>query len=266
MKKKLLALITVIISFYILICGLLYFSQEKILFVPEKLPEDFKFNFPQKFEEINIRVNDGKILNGLLFKVKKSKGLLFYLHGSGGSLRTWGDVAKTYTKMQYDIFMLDFRSYGKSEGEITSEKQLFQDDQTVYNYFRKRYAENKIIILGYSLGTGLAAKLASENNPKLLILQAPYYNLTDMMNRQYKILPPFILRYKLATNAYIRKCKMPVIIYHGTNDQTIYYGSSLKLKREFKNSDTLITLKGEGHEKITDNLQYQSSLEKILNR
>jgi alpha-beta hydrolase superfamily lysophospholipase len=230
------------------------------------LEKNYIFGFAEKFEEINIKTKDGKRLNAILFKANHSKGLIFYLHGNADCLSSWGEVAKTYTDLDYDVFMLDYRGYGKSEGKIKNQNQLFEDNQTAYNELKKRYRENKIIVLGYSIGTGLASKLASENHPKLLILQAPYYNLTDMMKQRFSFVPTFILKYKLATNEYLKNCKMPVVVFHGNQDEVIYYGSSLKLEKEFKRQDTLITLNGQQHNGITDNEDYKKELEKILNR
>lgn len=264
MKKRIIRVLTILFSIYILLCGLLYFFQEKLIFFPQKLDKNYQFQFGQKFEEFNIKTTDGKLINGLLFKADSSKGLIFYLHGNAGSLSSWGDVAKTYTDLNYDVFILDYRSYGKSEGEINGQNQLFEDNQTAYNELKKSYNENKIIVLGYSIGTGLASKLASTNNPKLLILQAPYYNLTDMMKQRFSFIPTFILKYKFATNEYLKNCKMPVVIFHGNSDEVIYYGSSLKLKEEFKKQDTLITLNGQGHNGMTDNEEYKMELTKIL--
>lgn len=249
---------------YIIVCGLLFFFQEKLIFFPQKLEKDYRFNFTQNFEEVNIRTSDSKLLNGILFKADSSKGLIFYLHGNAGSLASWGGVAKTYTDLHYDVFMLDYRGYGKSGGSINSQGQLFQDVQTAYDKLKNKYEEDKIIVLGYSVGTGLAAELASANNPKLLILQAPYYSLTDMMRHDYPVIPTFILKYKFETDDYIKNCKMPIVIFHGDQDEVIYYGSSLKLKEEFKKQDTLITLVGQGHNGMTENQDYQTEIKKIL--
>jgi pimeloyl-ACP methyl ester carboxylesterase len=266
MKKGLLKLLKILAGLYILLCLLLYFFQEKLIFFPQHLDKNYKFEFGQKFEEINSKATDGKLINGLLFKADYSKGLIFYLHGNAGSLSSWGKVAKTYTDLNYDIFMIDYRSYGKSEGEINGQNQLFEDNQIVYNELIKKYSEDKIIVLGYSIGTGLASKLASTNNPKLLILQAPYYNLTDMMKQRFSFIPTFILKYKFSTNEYLKNCKMPVVIFHGNSDQVINYGSSLKLKKQFKAKDTLITLNGQGHNGMTDNEEYKKELAKILTK
>jgi pimeloyl-ACP methyl ester carboxylesterase len=266
MNKMILKTIIIIAGLYLLVCALLYFFQENLIFFPQKLAKDYRFNFDQPFEELNIPVKDKSLLHGLLFKADSSKGLIFYLHGNGGALDTWGEVARAYTGLNYDVFLLDYRGYGKSEGVISGQKQLFEDIQTVYDSLKTRYPENKIIVLGYSIGTGPASKLASVNSPKLLILQAPYYSLSDMMRHAYPIIPTFILKYKFATNNYLKDCKMPVVIFHGNQDEVIYYGSSLKLQSIFKQQDTLITLKGQGHNGITDNPDYKIELQKILAR
>jgi uncharacterized protein len=266
MKKMLITVLIIIGGLYIVVCGLLYFMQEKLIFYPQVLDKNYQFGFALPFEELTIPTSDKSRLHGLLFKADSSKGLIFYLHGNGGALDSWGEVARTYTALNYDVFLLDYRGYGKSDGVIYGQQQFFDDVQTAYDSLKTRYAENKIIVLGYSIGTGSAAKLASANNPKLLILQAPYYSLTDMMRHTYPIIPPFILKYKFETNNYLKACKMPVVIFHGDQDEVIYYGSSLKLKALFKKQDTLITLQGQTHNGITDNTDYKRELQRILSQ
>ena len=266
MKKVLMIILKILLVLFVIIPGLLFLFQEKLIFFPQKLDKNYQFSFEQKFEEINVKTIDGITLNGLLFKAESSKGLIFYLHGNAGSLSSWGEVAGTYTDLNYDIFILDYRGYGKSEGSISGEGQLFQDIQTVYDELKNKYNEDAIIVLGYSLGAGLAAKIAATNNPQLLILQAPYYSMTDMMRHTFPLIPTFILKYKLTTNEFIKHCKMPIVIFHGKQDEVIYYGSSLKLKELFKEKDTLITLNGQGHNGMTDNRDYKIEIQKILTR
>jgi len=258
------AIISILLGIYILICGLMYFFQEKLIFFPDKLEKDYKFNFTQKFEEIYITTVDQKVLHGLLFKADSSKGLIFYLHGNGGAVDRWGDVAETYTRLHYDIFVLDYRGYGKSEGTIASEAQLFQDVQQAYDEMLKRYDEHQIVVLGYSIGTGPATKLASTNHPKLLILQAPYFSLGDMVQHGYPFVPPFLLKYKLETNKYITECKMPIVLIHGDVDEIIPHSQSVKLKALLKDTDQFITLKGQGHNGMTFQQEYKEALERVI--
>lgn len=259
-------ILIILLVLFLSIGAFLFLFQEKLIFFPQKLDKSYQFGFEQNFEEINIKTGDRKLLNGLLFKSDSSKGLIFYLHGNAGSLSSWGEVAKTYTRLHYDVFMPDYRGYGKSEGSISSQRQLFSDVQNAYDEMLKVYRESKIIVLGYSIGTGLAAKLASTNNPKLLILQAPYYSMADMMQHLFPFIPKLMLKYRLETNMYLKDCKMPIVIFHGDQDEVIYYGSSLKLKEQFKKQDTLITLTGQGHNGMTNNPDYEIEIQKILTR
>jgi pimeloyl-ACP methyl ester carboxylesterase len=266
MLKKAMLTLLIILGVYALICMLMYTFQEKFIFLPDKLDKDHRFSFSGPFEEINITTEDEKMLHGVLFKSDSAKGLIFYLHGNAGSIDSWGHVAELYTSLQYDIFLLDYRGYGKSDGTIKNEEQLFQDIHAAYNEVLKRYDEANVIVVGYSIGTGPAANLASTNNPKLLILQAPYYSLTDVMKHTYRIIPTFLLKYKLELYRYIPDCRMPIVLFHGDEDGVIPYNQSLKLKKLLKPSDTLITIKGLGHNGMTFNSDYIREIERVLKK
>lgn len=264
MKKLLIRIILILSFLYVTFCGFFFFFQEELIFHPTKLDTNYIYKFNQKFEEINIKSDDGQILNGLLFKADSTKGVIFYLHGNAGALNTWGNIAPFYTYLGYDLFFLDYRGFGKSEGKIENQTQLFQDIQFAYDEIKRRYDEDKIIILGYSIGTGLAAYLASSNNPSLLILQAPYYRLTDVIQDICPIVPDFAVKYKLETYKYIEKCKNPIVIFHGDMDEVINYGNSVRLTKRMKDTDQFITLKGERHNSITENEVYKAEMIKIL--
>jgi uncharacterized protein len=261
-----LKLLLILFFLYLLICALLYLFQEHLIFFPEKLKRDHQFSFDQKFEEIFIRTRDQKLLHGLLFKADSSKGLVFYLHGNAGSLRAWGEVAQTYTGLQYDVFMLDYPGFGKSEGSIRSQEKLQLDVQQAYDEMKTRYSEDQMVVLGYSVGSALAAKLASTNNPRMLILQAPFYSMTDMMKRTYPIIPAALLKYRWETNECIPGCRMPIVLFHGRQDEVIYYRSSVKLRKLMKTTDTLITLDPQSHNGMTNNPEYRSAIKKILSK
>jgi len=253
------------IGLYILLCLILFLVQEKLIFKPEKIPAHQKFEFNQDFEELFVSATDKKRINGLLFKTENSKGLIFYMHGNVGSLNSWGMAPTNYIRLNYDVFIYDYRSYGKSEGSISSERQLFSDNQLMYDEIKKRYTEDNIIILGHSLGSGMAAKLAADNRPKMLILLTPYYSMTKMMKSLYPYLPVFILKYKFATHKYLRNCKMPIVIFHGDADQLIDCSDSKQLSRDFKPGDRLVILKDQNHYRVNENQDYKAELKKILN-
>jgi len=263
MKLSLWIILRNLLLIYLLLCGLLYVFQENLIFFPQKLDRQYQFEFTQSFEEIFIRAEDGVLLHSLLFRVEEPRGVIFYLHGNAGSLRNWGSVAKVYNDLQYDVFLLDYRGFGKSEGSISSESQMYSDVQAAYDTLRNKYKEEQIVVLGYSIGTGPAAKIASENNPSLLILQAPYYSLSDLVSRIYPFVPTFLLKYKFPTYRFLEETQMPVVVFHGTDDSVISHESSIKLKNKFPHI-TLVLLEGQGHNGMTENRVYQEELKLVL--
>ena len=268
MKSQVITFLSILLILYLLICMLGYFFQEKMIFLPQTLPTDYSFQQYDNFEEKTVKMQDGKKLHALLFKAEDPKGIIFYLHGNAGSLEGWGSVAETFIALNYDVFVPDYRGYGKSEGTIEREKQLHEDMQSLYEELKKNYPENKIIVLGHSIGSGMAARLAAVNQPKLLILQAPPYSLPDLAKNTtpLQIFPSFLFRYKLETGKYVSAAKMPVLVLHGDEDEVVYYGSSLKIQKHFKPEDTLITLKGLGHNNFLETPIYKAEIRKILER
>jgi pimeloyl-ACP methyl ester carboxylesterase len=257
-----------IILLYLCLCGFYYFFQEKLLFnTSVKLKHEHIFKFSEPFEERYITMPDNKKLNGVLFKAKESKGLILWFPGGRGMIDSIGVDSKIYTDLKYDLFVLNFRGYGKSEGEISSEKQFNQDMQSVYDYFKKEYQEKNIILFGYSAGTGPAASIAANNNPKMLILQAPYYSMENEAKRAFYYLPiSFLNRYEFPVYSYLEKTKCPIVIIHGDNDKKIPAKTSSYLLKEFlKPNDQLVILKGQGHNYFLENKEYLHELSRIIN-
>lgn len=269
LNKTLVKIIRSIAIVYVGLTVLGVVFQEKMIFYPQVLPQDYQYRFGVPFEERNYTTPDGVALNTLFFPVttpeKQSKGIILYFHGNAGSLAGWGSAAKTYTDMGYDVLIMDYRGFGKSGGRISSEAQLFADAQLLYDNLKQDYSEDKIVVLGYSIGTGVASHLASQNSPKLLILQAPYSSLADLARAIYTPLAPtFLLTYRLDNYAYVQNVSAPIVIYHGNRDEVVPYEQGKKLSTVLKPNDQFVTLVGQGHMGITHNLDYQQSLKAIL--
>lgn len=264
MKKILLKVVVILSVLYALFCGGFYLFQERLIFYPQKLDKDYHFNFKGNFEELNIKTQDGLRLNSLLFKADSTKGVILFLHGNAGALDTWGGLAPFYTEQNYDILFVDYRGFGKSEEKIENQAQLFNDMQTVYDTMKLKYGEDRITIIGYSIGTGPAAYLASKNKPQRLILIAPYYSLTSIVKSICPIVPEFLIKYKLETYKYITDCSMPVTIFHGKEDEVIDYENSVRLGKLLNAKDNLILIDSTGHNDILDNEIYKTNVMGIL--
>lgn len=257
----------VLFIIYIIISVAIYYLQDYLLFKPEKLPEDFQFYYEnQDIKEYNLETRDGAVINALLFKPKgESKGIVFYLKGNSKSIKGWGKFAVDFTRHNYNVLMVDYRGFGKSTGR-RSQKAIKRDLQEVYNKIKEETSENRIIVYGRSLGSGFAAKLASMNSPKMLILDAPYYSLTKVTARYAPFMPLSILiKYPLPTYKWLKYVQCPIHIIHGTNDTLIPYKTSVKLSKVNPKLTKLHTVIDGGHKNLNNFESYHKMLDEIIN-
>ena len=138
--------------------------------------------------------------------------------------------------------------------------------QAVYDAMKLKYGEDRITIIGYSIGTGPAAYLASENSPQRLILVAPYYSLTNVVKSICPIIPEFLIKYKLETYRYIPDCDVSITIFHGSDDKVIDSENSVMLGNLLNAKDNLILIDNIGHDNILENEAYRRNTVEILSK
>lgn len=259
-------IIIVIVSIYVFTNVAAYFLQEKFLFKPEKLPSDFKFQYgEQKAVEHNLYIGDDIRINGVHFSIPKPKGIVFYLKGNSRSIKGWGKFAVDFTRLGFDVVMMDYRGFGKSTGRRT-EKNIKDDLQRVYDILKNKVEEKYIVIYGRSMGSGFATKLASNNNPRMLVLESPYYSMSKMAKRYIPFMPAsLILRFPITTYKWIKYVKCPIKIIHGTKDKLIPYKSSLSLSGINPKLTRLYSVIGGGHNNLHTFEEYHRMMEEVLN-
>ena len=236
-----------------LILTMLYFLQEKLIFLPTKLPQDYVYTFNAEFEELFLTASDGAQLNALQFYAENPKGLLLYFHGNAGDLSRWGSIVEPFTDLGYDVLVMDYRTYGKSTGKL-SENTLFSDAQLFYDHALEKYAAKNIIIYGRSLGASIATHLASNNDCKKLILETPFYSLQETAQERFPFLPTKqLLKYEMPSFEFIQKVSEPIRIFHGTKDNVISYESGKRLFESIPhNHKKMYTIQNGGHNNLSD--------------
>ncbi len=262
-----LTIILIVVGLYIAANFVIYFWQEKFLFKPEKLPADFEYKYGEEIEfmEYNLETVPGVNINGIHFCLDKPKGVVLYLKGNSRSIKGWGRFAVDFTRLGYDVIMIDYRGFGKSTGKRT-EAGIKKDLQFIYDEMKKQVAEKYIILYGRSMGSGFAAKLASTNNPRMLILESPYYSIKKTARRYTPFLPlSLLLRFPIPTYKWLKYVSCPIKILHGTNDRLIPYKTAVKLSKINPENTRLYSVIGAGHNNLYTKEEYHRMLDEILN-
>jgi alpha-beta hydrolase superfamily lysophospholipase len=251
---------------------LLQYFQEKVVFLPVSLPQEHEFNFEIHFEEYLWDTPfEGKI-NGLHFKIDRPKGVILYFHGNADNLRRWGKIASEFTHFGYDVLVMDYRGYGKSSG-ARNEDFLYSDAQFFYDFARVHYGEENTVVYGRSLGGAFAVRMAAENHPKCVILEAAFYNLQDIVNRWLpgkvtdRVSPR--MTYHFLSNENITKVNVPLYHFHGTKDKVVPLTSGKKLFEVFETAHPdlekkFIEIKGGSHDDLAKFEEFSEVMKKVL--
>lgn len=264
-KQRLKRFIAFILLIYVMINASLYLFQDRILFRPTVLEQNYQFEFAHNFEELFLETEANAVINAIHFKVEKPKGVILYFHGNQGDLQRWGKITEYFVEKQYDVFLMDYRSYGKSTGKL-SEEALYKDAESMYNHLKKQYSEGGITVYGRSLGTTFAAYVASRNNPKQLILETPYCSIEDVAKKRFPLIPVTqFINYHFPTYSFINNVTCNVTILHGTSDKVVPYASGQKLYQYASKVKTaFITIKGAGHNNLIEFESFHLTMDSIL--
>jgi len=264
-KKKLFRITKILLLIYGIIGIGIYYLQEYLLFRPVVIAANTPYQFSTPFEEMKIPMNNTTSISIVAFKTSMPpKGLVLYFHGNRTNIGRYARFAPNFTNKGYEVWMIDYPGYGKSTGKL-SEAVLYKMAEQFYTLGRSRFSKDSIIIYGKSLGTGIAAWLASRKDCKALILETPYYSITSLAERYFPIYPiEELVHYKIPTHSFLKNTSAPITIFHGTSDWVITYSNATRLIPSLKPGDQFITIAGGGHHNLNTYPIFHQKLDSIL--
>ena len=257
-------LAAIALAIYTALLAAIWQWQERLLFAPVLLPFEHRFDFGADVHERWIEA-PGARLNALHLQLPHPDGVVFFLHGNGGNLQSWFVNTDFYRQANVDLFMIDYRGYGKSSGHIESQAQLEADVRIAWAQVAARYAGQHRAILGRSLGTGLAASLAAEVQPELTVLVSPYRSMAALAGEHYPWVPKALVRYPLRTDEALPRIDTPVWMAHGQADNLIPIRHAEELQALTPRSQ-LLRVAGAGHNDIQQFEAYLDGLRQVLRR
>ena len=174
-----------------------------------------------KFQEINIPFEGGSI-NGLKFSAAEPKGAILFFHGNFGDVSGWGAYGADFAALGYDFYIFDYPGYGKSDGKISSQDQLFASADAMSRYVLAQHSPRKLAMIGYSIGSGIAAQQAAKWDAARLILLAPYFSFERLAHEKIPFVPKFLIRYKIPTAEFLQAVRgTQITLIHGAADELI---------------------------------------------
>ena len=261
--RKVRTVFFILVVTYLVAGILLYFLQDLLLFHPLPKKMNYQYQFNQNFEELNIPVGE-RNLNIIKFKpAGETKGLVIFFHGNMKNVEHYKKYPGFFISKNFEVWMPDYPGFGKSTGERT-EENIYFDARLVYDLATQSNNTNNILIYGKSIGTGVAAYLASVKPCKSLVLETPYYNIDALAGSYVPFYPVTAMtRYSFPVNLYIKNTSVPVTIFHGMDDEVVPFSHSLRLKKE-KDDVELIKIEKGRHNNLSSFPIFITTLDSLL--
>lgn len=249
-EKKILRFAALLLLFfagyYVYRAADLYFHQEKYVYHPEKIWTATPASEGLPYEDLTLQSSDGMRLSAWYIPAEQSKGSVLFLHGNARNMSADLDAIKMFHDLGYNVLTLDYRGYGKSEGR-PDEEGTYRDAQAGWDWLVgvKGESPKRIVICGRSLGSAIAADLASKNASGALILEAAFTSMSNAAQGIYPYVPvKFLSRYRYDTLNKLKNVRCPVLIVHSREDELIPFRHAEQLYAAVSGRKDLLELGG----------------------
>ncbi|MCC7408504.1 MAG: alpha/beta hydrolase [Phycisphaeraceae bacterium] len=198
-------------------------------------------------------------------KPREDRPVILLLHGNAGNVTHRYEWADDLVRLPADVFMLDYRGYGKSQGS-PDEAGVYLDSQTAWKFLTedRQIDPRRIILLGESLGGAVAVDLASRVQPGGLVIQSSFTSIHDVVRWHYRWIPPFLIRTKMDSLSKLAKVHCPVLVIHGQDDEVISYDMGQRLFNAAHEPKTLYSVEGGDHGNLVMGERYVPTLREFL--
>ncbi len=262
--RKMIGFLTTGITIYAFILILMYLFQEKMLFFPQPLPP---LNYRQYHSEFEITIKNGDVkLVGWFIKgeISEKKPLIIYFGGNAEEVS--GNLPSIDRYKNESFLFINYRGYGDSEGR-PGQKELFADALVIYDEIVKReqLSPEHIVLLGRSLGSGVAVHLADQRPVKAIILVTAFDKLADVAQSHYPIFPvKWLLKHPFDSVKTAARVRQPALNIMAENDRIIPNRFSENLMRNWGGPTTSVLIRGADHNDIDMYDEYWDAINNFL--
>jgi fermentation-respiration switch protein FrsA (DUF1100 family) len=233
---------------YLSLSALLYSNQRSIMYHPQKQVHELSYYNLGSTEEITFTTKDGIKLQAWYRPPDNKQSMVIFLHGNAGNLEHRTDKLKQLAKMGYGFVIPAWRSFGKSEGS-PSMAGLYLDAEAAIDFVQtKGYKIEETILIGESLGTGIATEMATRHRFKGLFLITPYISIAKRAKELYPFMfAGYFTKDNFTVLNKIDKINQPLLIIHGTKDNIVPYDHAEKIFAKAVEPKKFITYIDAGH-------------------
>ena len=213
--ESLLRLIVVLAAAYVLLCGVVYLLQDRLIFYPSGVWRE-----PQgaHVEPVSLERDDA-VLSGWVVNADATGPIVIYF---GGNAEEVSGLTELFARLRATTLLMNYRGYGRSEG-TPSAAALIDDATAVIDDFARRYgADRPVVLFGRSLGSGIAAEVTRLKPVDGAILMSPFRSLGHMAERVMPWLPTrWLLRHQIDVVASLHSLPEKTLVFYSPEDRVV---------------------------------------------
>ena len=257
---------------YIGFATFLFFFQAKLLFFPDTVIVYTPSSIGLIYDRISLITKDNVNISAWYVPVSSGdteRGTILFCHGNAGNISHRLGLIKIFHDLGMNILIFDYRGYGESDGK-PSEKGMYRDVEAAWDFLitTKQIPENKIIIVGRSLGGAIGAYIAQNRDPQGLILDSTFVSVNDLGAELYRFIPVRIMsRFSFNTVKYLRNVTAPVLVIHSRNDDVVPFHQGQKVFESAQGNKSFLEITGlhnDGY--LTSAQRYAEGLESFISQ
>ncbi len=252
-SKKIYALIAPLALGFFAFHGLRWFEYA-VTFHPERYDAAQAWQVPRDGEDVWFATEGNLRLHGWFInsQVKPALATVIYFHGNGGNLSYIARLGESLSQRGFDVLLFDYRGYGRSEGSILDERDLYADAEAAYNYVinERMVLPARVVLYGQSLGTTAAVDVASRRETSAIILESGLSSASSMAEKMMPWVPQFLREFGRNRFDSVKKLAQvhcPSLITHGDPDPTIPTEQGRELFAAANEPKKLMVIPGAGH-------------------
>ena len=240
------------LCFYFAAVLTMYVGQRNMMYYPNPNPQNKAQFKAEDMSELQIQTEDGILLSAWYKEPEQNKPIIVVFHGNASHMGMSAWKVREYMDLGYGALLPAYRGYAGNKGK-PSEQGFYKDAKAVISWLlnKERYTHKDIILLGESLGSGIAIEMASNAYPdiKAVILESPYTSFPDLAKKHYPFIPfaGMLVKDKYNSIAKIDKVSAPVLIIHGQKDLIVPYEFGERLYEAASEPKEMITMPLAGH-------------------
>jgi len=255
------------LGFWLVVLGLLcativvgaMFLERQMIYYPTRYPDGLwdldavTRNSGCTLEDCFFSAVDGVRLHGWWCRPSHAEGVtadmvVLWFHGNAGNLSHRADLMLTLAKTPVQVFIVDYRGYGRSKGH-PSEQGLYRDGEAAWSYLtdERRVAPGRIVLFGDSLGAAVAVDLAARVRAAGLIVQSGFTSVPDMAARHFPFMPSFLIRTRMDSLAKIVDVGEPKLFIHSPDDEIVPYKLGRRLYEAAPEPKRFVEIPGATH-------------------